>query len=337
MRPCVFALVIGMGALVATSAPSAQRGENPPSAFADATADKAGAAAVRAANNRFAGVWKLVGEETRDAKGQIVPPGPNASNGGRFGYITYDPAGYMGVTTARLSRPTFAGRQPTPQEALAAMAAYNSYWGSFAVDEARSVVTHQTFGALSPSSSGSNQERGFTISGNRLTLRPPTASNGDQRSLTWERVPDLPNLTPTHRKLIGFWKLIEFERRNAKGDAVSSNPGWTGFIVYTASGHVMVHMMQPYRRRNVGPSPTTEETMATYRSYTSYFGPYTVNESENYVVHHIAASMNSGPVGSDFQRFMEFSGKRLTLRPPVTKDGNGEDVHTTITWERLSD
>jgi len=198
-------------------------------------------------------------------------------------------------------------------------------------------VTHQTFGALSPSFSGTNQDRKFTIAGNRLTLRPPTAANGDQRALTWERVPDLPNLTPMHRRLIGFWKLISFERRNAKGELVLSYPGQTGFLVYTASGHVMVHMMQPYRRRNVGPSPTPEETMATYRSYTSYFGPYTVNESEQYVVHHIASAFNSGRVGTEFQRFLEFPGKRLILKPPVTKNGDGEDMYTTIMWERLSE
>jgi hypothetical protein len=198
-------------------------------------------------------------------------------------------------------------------------------------------VTHQTFGALSPSFSGSNQERKFTIAGNRLTLQPPTTANGDQRTLTWERVPDLPNLTPTHRKLIGFWKLIALERRNAKGDLLSSSPGWTGFIVYTASGHVMVHMMQPYRRRNVGRSPTPAETMATYRGYTSYFGPYTVNEAEGFVVHHLASQFNSAPVGTDYQRFSKITGKRLTLNPPATKDNSGQDVQMTITWERLSD
>jgi hypothetical protein len=335
MRAVVVSLFVGIGALSATSAVLAQGGGAQP------LGTEAVPAAVRAANDRFAGVWKLVGEETRNAKGQIVPPGPNAGNGGRFGYITYDPAGYVGVTLAWLVRPTVAatvtGRQPTPEEARSAMGSYNSYWGSFAVNEARSVVTHQTFGALSPAFSGTNQERGFTFSGNRLTLRPPTSASGEQRTLTWERVPDLQNLTPTHRRLIGFWKLINFERRNAKGELLLSYPGQTGFIVYTASGHVMVHMMQPYRRRNVGPSPTPEETMATYQSYTSYFGPYTVNESGEYVVHHIAGSFNSGPVGTDFQRFLELSGKRLILKVPVTKDGNSENVQTTITWERLSD
>jgi hypothetical protein len=136
--------------------------------------------------------------------------------------------------------------------------------------------------------------------------------------------------------LIGFWKLISMERHNAKGELLSSSPGMTGFIVYTASGHMMVHLMQPYRRRNVGGAPTAEETMASYRSYMSYFGPYTVNESEKFVVHRLAGTINPGSVGTDFQRFVEFSGKRLILKPPVTKTPNGA-VQMTITWERLSD
>ena len=333
MRAFVFSLFAGSMTLVAIGG-----AEAPPYAQS-AIARGAGSsdpATVRALNARFAGVWKLVAEETRSPGGQIVA-GPNAASGGRFGFITYDPAGYMGVTIAWTNRPAFRGKASTPDEARAAITSYNSYWGSFAVNEARGTVTHQTFGAVSPSFGGTDQVRGFTFSGNRLTLRPPNLANGDQRTLTWERVPDLPNLTPTHRKLIGFWKLISLERRTAKGEVSSTNPGMTGFLVYTASGHVMVHMMDPYRRRNVGEAPTADETMATYRSYTSYFGPYTVNESGGYVVHHLAAAFNSGVEGTDFQRFLEFSGKRLVLKPPVTKDGNGQDVQASLIWERLSD
>jgi hypothetical protein len=293
-------------------------------------------AAVRASNERFAGVWTLVAEETRDATAQIVPRGPNAGSGGRVGFIAYDLAGYMAVGLAWPVRPPFAGPQPTVEEARTAMSTYNSYWGSFAVNEARGIVTHQTFGALSPAFAGTDQVRRFTISGNRLTLRPPASANGDQRTLTWERVPDLPRLTAMHRQLIGFWKLLSLERRAANGQPTVIDPGMTGFLVYTASGHVMVHMMQPYRRRNVGETPTPTETMATYRTYTSYFGPYTVNESGGYVVHHLASAFNSGAAGTDFQRFIELSGRRLTLRPPATKTSTGEPVETTLTWERLS-
>ena len=100
----------------------------------------------------------------------------------------------------------------------------------------------------------------------------------------------------------------------------------------------MVHMMQPYRRRNVGSSPTPEETMATYRSYTSYFGPYTVNESENSVVHHLAAAFNSGEVGTDFQRSVEFIGKEADSEAAgQRKTATAETCRRRITWERLSD
>ena len=72
-------------------------------------------------------------------------------------------------------QPAFAGgKATTPQDALAAMGSYNSYWGSFAVNDARGIVTHQTFGALQPGVRGDQPGAQFTISGNRLTLRPPT-------------------------------------------------------------------------------------------------------------------------------------------------------------------
>src|ERR1051325_10077161 len=139
MRALVFRFALVMIALVAT-APAAR-------------VSALDAAAIRAANARFAGVWKLVGEETRDPQGNVVP-GPNAASGGRFGFITYDPAGYVGVVLAWNKRPAFAGKASTAQEAGAALASYNSYWGSFAVNDAKGVVTHQVMGAVNPAFAG---------------------------------------------------------------------------------------------------------------------------------------------------------------------------------------
>jgi hypothetical protein len=302
-----FVLGVGGAAYLATTAIGAQRVGGAP----------VDAAAARAANARFAGTWKLLGEDV-------------------LGFMAYDPAGYVSVAAAPVRPPVFAGTRPTPEEALTAMNDYTAYWGSFAVNDAARVVTHQTFGALGTAVSGTDLVRGFSLSGDRLTLQQAAAADGRRISQTWERVPDLPSLTPTQRRLIGFWKLVEWESRNEKGELLSSNPGETGFIVYTASGHVIVHMMQPYRRRDVGASPTPAETMAAYRSYTGYLGTFTVNEAEQYVVHHIQGTMNSGPVGTNYQRFLEFTGKRVTLKPPVTRNAAGE-VHISLTWERLSD
>ena len=77
-------------------------------------------ATVRATNARFAGVWKLVDEESRDAAGKELPL-PYAASGGRFGYITYDPLGYMGVVLAWVAQPTVSRPEPTVDEAAAAL------------------------------------------------------------------------------------------------------------------------------------------------------------------------------------------------------------------------
>ncbi|HEY6509398.1 MAG TPA: lipocalin-like domain-containing protein, partial [Vicinamibacterales bacterium] len=196
MRAFVFSLSIGISALGAASGVLAQR---------DGAAVSPSAA--RAAYSRFAAIYKLIATEGR-------------------GYLAYDPAGYVSMTTQGPDQPSPAG-----------MRGYAAYFGTFAVNDAASTITHQIFGALQPRFSVTDQVQRFTMAGNLLTLGPPAAAHGSQSSLTWERVPDLPNLTPTHRQLIGFWKLVSTERRNTKGDLVRAYPGWTGFIVYAASGH----------------------------------------------------------------------------------------------------
>jgi hypothetical protein len=261
-------------------------------------------AAARAAYSRFAGIYRLIATEAR-------------------GYLAYDPAGYVSAT---IQGPD----APSP----AAVGGYAAYFGTFAVNDAASTLTHQIFGALQPRFSATDQVQRFMLSGNRLTLGPP-AAHGTQSSLIWERVPDLPNLTPTHRQLIGFWKLVSTERRTTKGDLARAYPGWTGFIVYAPSGHMMVHMMEPYRRRYAGDAPTPEEARAASQSYTSYFGTYTITGAGS-LVHHMEGSINRGSVGSDTQRFFEVSGSKLILRPPLIKTPEGDVIMTNV-WERLTD
>ena len=264
-----------------------------------------GALAQRDLYRQFAGFYRL-----------IAP--------GQRGYLAYDPAGYVSVT--------IQGREGSSP---AAMAGYAAHFGTFAVDAAAGTLTHQIFGALEPRFSATDQVLRFATSGNRLMLRPPAAVNGMPSSLIWERVPDLPNLTATHRQLIGFWKLVSTERRNTKGELVRAYPGWTGFIVYAASGHMMVHMMEPYRRRYAGDAPTPDEARATSQSYTSYFGTYTITGAGS-LVHHMEGSINRGSVGTDTQRFFEVSGAKLILRPPLIKTPEGDVIMTNV-WERLAD
>ncbi|OFW27681.1 MAG: hypothetical protein A3H97_23050 [Acidobacteria bacterium RIFCSPLOWO2_02_FULL_65_29] len=294
--------------------------------------DQASTARTSAADprDRFVGTWKLVSTERVSANGERLPP----TSTNQIGFLIYDSAGNMGVTIMQGGRQKYAGAQPTPEEARAALTSYTSYFGTFIVNAAEGVVTHRLQGSLNPGMA-TDQRRGFELKGNLLTLKPPRGANGVQSQLTWEREPDLKNLTATHRRLIGFWKLVSNERKRPNGELVSSNPGQAGFIIYTASGHMAVHLMQANRKPYAGAQATLEEARAALSTYGSYFGPYTVHEAERFVVHHQIGQMNPGQVGNDAQRFFELTGNRLILKPPPST-ADGQPVQGYITWERVT-
>jgi hypothetical protein len=285
--------------------------------------------------DRFVGTWRLVGTDQLGPDNAILPP-PAGGRPNQIGYIIYDPSGHVAVTIMNTARPKYAGAQPTASEAQAVLSGYTSYFGSFSVNEAEGVVTHRLQGSLNPTLAA-EQPRWFEFSENRLMLKPPrNKTTGNQARLTWEKMPDLARGDPAYKKFIGFWKLVSNERRTLGGERIGSNPGQTGFIIYTAAGHMAVHMMQPGRKPYAAAQPTPEEALEALRTYTSYFGPYTVHDSERppYVVHHRIGLLNPSQIGTDAQRFFEFSGRRLLLKPPVSTV-EGRQVQGVITWERL--
>ena len=283
--------------------------------------------------DRFVGTWKLVSMEQRNAKGEVIPPASPAPN--RTGYIIYDPAGYVAVSIMPVGRTKYAGLQPTDDEAKTAITGYAGYFGTFVVNEKEGFVTHRLQGSVNPGMAA-DQKRFFELSGNRLTLKPPPAANGNQARIVWERIPDVTNPTAEQRRFVGFWKLVSNERRNQKGELVSSNPGQTGYIIYTAAGFMMVHMVQPNRKPFAAAQPTPVEARDAIRTYANYFGPFYVHDVDGYVVHDQVGTLNVGRNGpAPQQRFYELSGNRLLLHPPATYTPEGDTVRGTITWERV--
>jgi hypothetical protein len=300
----------------------------------DALAQREGAAGTGSLKDQFIGTWRLVSTEQRTAKGEVVPRPAGAAE--RTGYIIYDPAGYMAVSIMPVGRKKYAAPQATEAEALAAISGYAGYFGTFTIDAAAKTVTHQLQGSLDPGMAP-DQVRHFELTGNRITLKPPPAANGNQSALTWERMPDLANPTAEQRKFFGFWKLVSNQRTNQKGEIVASNPGQTGYIIYTPAGFMMVHMVQPNRKKYAGAQATGAEAKDVLAKYTNYFGPFIVHQTDGYVVHDQYGAANVGRNGyGPLQRFYTFTGNRLLLQPPKTDTPDGQTVQGTITWEKAA-
>ena len=289
--------------------------------------------------DRFVGTWKLVGVERTRADGELLPaPEPPAfGSPGPIGFIMYDPGGYMGVVIMQSGRQPYAGDQRIPEEARALLTSYTSYFGTFTVNEAEGFVTHHVEGNLNPGGVGADNKRFFEFSGNRLILKPPPADSGVRTRIVWERVPDLDlaELTPEHRKFGGFWEIDRVERRTVDGEVLPTNQYAEGYIIYMPSGHMAVHLMRPDRPQYADTRPTPEEAEAALSTYGSYFGPFTIHADEGYVVHHRIGNINPNQMGTDAQRFYEFSGNQLILKPPVATI-DGEQVQSYIHWNRIS-
>jgi hypothetical protein len=129
------------------------------------------------------GTWRIVAYEDRKDKNDpnsewTCPYGRNPK-----GYIVYDDTGHVMIQMMKSpSPPKFASGnddKPTPQEALAVYDGNVAYFGRYTVDEARHVVIHHVEGGLRPSYVGTDQERPFELSGDRLII-------GDQK--TWQRI-----------------------------------------------------------------------------------------------------------------------------------------------------
>ncbi len=148
---------------------------------------------------------------------------------------------------------------------------------------------------------------------------------------------DTPSLEPSVRDtdpFAGAWSLVRIERRDAAGELTEPvDEDRVGYLIYDPAGYMGVTLMRPDRPLYAGDAPTPDEAQAALSSYTSYFGRYTVNESEGYVTHHLEGSFNPRGTGADNQRFYRFEEDRLVLQPPVSDTG----VRSEISWERLPD
>ena len=332
MRKLLLVLLGSVGLIVASGCQEAA----PPAAPMDEA--PVSEANVGDPREQFAGNWALVRVERYDAAGELMPqPDPPAFGAGEpTGFLMYDQDGQMGVVIQQGDREPYAGEQRTPEEALAAMRGYLSYFGPYTVNAEEGFVTHHLLGNLNPNGAGTDNKRFYEFSGNQLALKPPAGASGVQLRIVWERASDLTDLTPEHRRLVGFWEIGSVERRTTDGESLPANQYADGYIIYMPSGHMAVHLMRPDRPRYADTPPTPEEADAALGSYASYFGPFTIHADDGYLVHHRVGHTSPSQMGTDAQRFYELTENELILKPPVATV-DGQQVQSYIHWNRIGD
>lgn len=300
---------------------------------------------VAAAGDRekFVGTYRLVVTEMKDASGKWVRE-PSFDS---VGYITYDESGYMGVHIMPRNRPRFAGTTPTPAEAQAALRGYTAYFGPYRVhdQEADRFIEHDKgLGGQINAGSIPIFKRYYEFEGNKLILIPGDAGlkKADaKRRLVWERMPDAP-LSAEAKKFVGTYRLQYTDRYTVKNgqqqaDGAKTDARAGSVIIYTRSGHMMVHLRDKEGRvKYAGQTPTADEALQSYRTYVGYFGTFKVHDEAKplYLVHQLEGALNPA-MGPELQRFYQFTGPVLRLAtPPTTADGKTTGGY--LFWERIS-
>jgi hypothetical protein len=155
----------------------------------------------------------------------------------------------------------------------------------------------------------------------------------EEKSMAAQSSQDLKN------KFRGTWKLVSAEAQQPNGTVIPYRygVGSIGYIMYDATGHMAVQLMQPNRPQFASgdlDKGAPEEIKAAFEGYGAYFGTYEIHEAEGFVIHHVEGSLLPNNVGTEQKRFFEFSGDTLILKPPP-RQVSGEQVAPRITWQRV--
>ena len=142
-------------------------------------------------------------------------------------------------------------------------------------------------------------------------------------------------------KFVGAWTMVSWVMTDTDGnESYPYGPEAVGQIVYTETGRVAVHQMNPDAELPDVAGLTPSEALARIATtFFAYYGTYTVDESAGTVTHHLEGAMEPTWVGTDQVREFEFVGDdRLILL--VTQDNElarsvGAAGTNVVAWERV--
>jgi hypothetical protein len=138
-------------------------------------------------------------------------------------------------------------------------------------------------------------------------------------------------------RLLGTWALVAMEGRRASGTVF--HPWGTdvrGRLTYDGAGHVALQIAKGDRPRFASDdleAGTPEELRRAWDGYHAWFGRFTVSPNEQFVTHHIEASLFPNWAAVERTRLVALGEDELVLRSMPLPYG-GEPVEFQTRWVR---
>lgn len=140
-------------------------------------------------------------------------------------------------------------------------------------------------------------------------------------------------------KFAGTYALVTTEVKDPATGEWSQTPNFNsnGYLIYSNTGQMAVHIMPKIRERP--PIPMTGEgALKAMQGYTAYFGTFTIDDKNTFVVHHRVGQINPGGE-VDAKRYYDFvqtpQGRERLILTPEPKGGGGKEKATDrLIWER---
>jgi ribosomal protein S18 acetylase RimI-like enzyme len=147
------------------------------------------------------GTWKLTSRIDVTAQGERrIEPSLGEDP---VALLIYDRANHFAAQFMRRDRSNNIADGPTvAKNNSRALGGYDAYFGTYTIDDLSGTVTQKLLGSLSPENVGMELTRAMEVIGDQLVIKlETTASDGTAlyRTLTWERVGQESECSPTHR------------------------------------------------------------------------------------------------------------------------------------------
>lgn len=149
-----------------------------------------------------------------------------------------------------------------------------------------------------------------------------------------------PQMIARFEQLIGTWELVSYRVIGQDSSLrFPLGPDASGFIIYTSDGYMSAQLMRagrvPYVSNDLHAGSTAEMSAAA-AGYIAYSGPFSIDEANGLVKHHVSVCLFPNWLGNTQARICKLDHDSLTLRTTSPLPIDGVLATPTIEWRRAA-